>query len=373
MTDTLASLSRRNFLSHASSFGAFYAFAATIPFPAFTESLADDPRISQAPVVDAGFASVRKIGEGIYATISDPRKGFATICNGGFLVGKDSALLIEGFGSPAGAAFQMETLRKISQVPVMAALDTHYHYDHTFGNTFYGANGISLWGHAAASKRMFDSYVAMQGADRSTVLAPFEKRVRESKSDIEKQHAQTDLIAFGNIYDMANKVSVAGPNHPLDPGKLPMALDLGNLKLSIETYPGHSGTDLVVRVTEQRVVFTGDLIFNGAYPACFDDQATISGWRSTLKTFASWDKDTLFVPGHGPICGQEGVQRLREVFDDIAEQAEKMYKAGVPVSEARDRYVVPEKFKTLAIWAWGFTVGDAITKLYRNYTSLGNK
>ena len=373
MPELSASLSRRNFVSQVGGLGAFWTFAATIPFPTFAESLADDPRISQTPLVDAGFASVRKIGEGTYATISDPSKGFATICNGGFLVGKDSALLIEGFGSPAGAAFQMETLRKISQVPVMAALDTHYHYDHTFGNTFYGANGISLWGHAAASKRMFDSYVAMQGADRSTVLAPFEKRVRESKGDIEKQHAQTDLTAFGNIYDMANKGSIAGPNHPLCPGKLPMAVDLGNLKLSIETYPGHSGTDLVVRVPEQRVVYTGDLIFNGAYPACFDDRATISGWRSTLKTFASWDKDTLFVPGHGPICGQEGVQNLREVFDDIAEQAEKMYKAGVPASEAPDRYVVPEKFKTLAIWAWGLTVGDAITKLYREYLSLDNK
>jgi cyclase len=351
MTDMPASLSRRNFVSQIASLGAFWASATTIPLPVFAESLADDRRISQTPLVDAGFASVRKIGEGTYATISDPSKGFATICNGGFLVGKDSAFLIEGFCSPAGAAFQMETLRKVSQVPVMAALDTHYHYDHTFGNTFYGANGIPLWGHAAASKRMFDSYVAMQGADRSTVLARFEKRIRESKSDSAKQHAQTDLIAFGNIYDMANKVPIAGPNHPLDPGKLPMAVDLGNLELSIETYPGHSGTDLVVRVPEQRVVYTGDLIFNGAYPACFDDQATISGWRSTLETFASWDKGTLFVPGHGPICGQEGVQKLREVFDDIAEQAEKMYKAGVPASEAPDRYVVPEKFKTLAIWA----------------------
>jgi len=122
MTDMPASLSRRNFVSQIASLGAFWAFATTIPLPVFAESLADDRRISQTPLVDAGFASVRKIGEGTYATISDPSKGFATICNGGFLVGKDSAFLIEGFCSPAGAAFQMETLRKVSQVPVMAAL-----------------------------------------------------------------------------------------------------------------------------------------------------------------------------------------------------------------------------------------------------------
>jgi hypothetical protein len=106
------------------------------------------------------------------------------------------------------------------------------------------------------------------------------------------------------------------------------------------------------------------LIFNNAYPATFDEQATISGWRATLKTFASWDKDTIFVPGHGPICGQEGIQRLRDVFDDLSEQAEKFLKAGVPVGEATDRYVIPEKFKGMAMFAWGFCVAPAITKLY---------
>jgi|SRR5580692_604746 glyoxylase-like metal-dependent hydrolase (beta-lactamase superfamily II) len=345
MTDIPASLSRRNFVSQIASLGALWAFAATIPFPAFAESLADDPRISQTPLVEAGFASVRKIGEGAYATISDPSKGFATICNGGFLVGKDFALLIEGFGSPAGAAFQVETLRKISQVPVMAALDTHYHYDHTFGNTFYGANGISLWGHAAASKRMFDSYVAMQGADRSTVLAPFERRVRESKSDIEKQHAQTDLAAFGNIYDMANKGSIAGPNHPLDPGKLPMAVDLGNLKLSIETYPGHSGTDLVVRVPDQKVVYSGDLIFNGAYPACFDDQATISGWRSTLKTFASWDKDTFSCPGTARFVGKRASRSCARCSTISPNRPKRCTRPGYPCPKLRTAMWFPKTLK----------------------------
>jgi hypothetical protein len=86
-----------------------------------------------------------------------------------------------------------------------------------------------------------------------------------------------------------------------------------------------------------------------------------------LKKFAAFDKDTLFVPGHGQICGQEGVASLREVFDDLAGHAEKMYKAGVPAEEAQRRYVVPEKFKNFPIYAWGFTIGPTITKLYSEW------
>src|SRR5947209_14188302 len=99
--------------------------------------VADDARVSETPLVDKGFASVRKIGNGLYATISDLSKGNATLCNGGFLVGRDAALLVEGFATQAGAYFQMEAMRMDSQATVKAELVTHNHHDHTLGNAFY--------------------------------------------------------------------------------------------------------------------------------------------------------------------------------------------------------------------------------------------
>jgi glyoxylase-like metal-dependent hydrolase (beta-lactamase superfamily II) len=359
--------SRRKFLAHTSCFGAFYALAKLIPLPVLAAELSGDSRIADSPIVDKGFASVRKIGEGLYATISDPSKGYTTICNGGFLAGKDAALLIEGFGSPAGALFQMDVLRMVSQVPVKAALDTHYHFDHSMGNAFYGANSVPLWAHAAAAKRIVDNYGPLQGADKESVLGPLEKRVKDAKSETERQHAQSDLNAVTGLFQIANASILALPNHPIDPAKLPMTIDLGGLSAVIESHPGHSGTDIIIRVPEQNAVYTGDLLFSGWYPVCFDEKATVSGWRDTLKKFASFDKDTIFVPGHGQICGQEGIATIREVFDDIAGQAEKMFKAGVPVEEAQQRYIVPDKFKNFPIYAWGFTIGPAISKLYAEW------
>src|SRR5450755_457945 len=137
--------SRRSFISRASCFGAFYGVAKLIRLPNLREAITADSRVSQTPIIDKGFASVRKVGDGLYATISDTSKGFTTVCNGGFLVGKDGALLLEGFASSAGASFQMDTLRTVTQVPVKAALDTHYHFDHSLGNSFYGAQGVPLW------------------------------------------------------------------------------------------------------------------------------------------------------------------------------------------------------------------------------------
>jgi len=362
--NSFAPFTRRQFLSDTSRFAVLYTLAGALPLPVLATSVADDPRISQTPIADAGYASVGKIGDGLYATISDTSKGFTTICNGGFLIGKDAGLLLEGFGSPAGAAFQMDAYRKATQNPATGALLTHYHFDHSMGNSFYGGNGISLWAHAAVSKRIMENYVPMQGGDRAAFLAGAEKHVQSAKTDVARQHAQGDLAAIGNVFDIANKTVIGFPNRPLDASKLPLHLDLGHLPVVVENYPGHSGTDLIVRVPDQKVVYAGDLVFSHAYPACFDEQCTMSGWRNTLKTFASWDKDTLFVPGHGPVCGQEGIQGLRDVFDDLAMQAEKMHKAGIPVFDAVDQYVIPDKFKTFRVFAWGFCISGAISKLY---------
>jgi cyclase len=358
---------RRDFLSRASQWSALLAAYQFLPLPVLAESLGGDSRVAQTPIVDKGFASVRKVGDGLYATISDTSKGLQTLCNGGFLVGKDASLLIEGFVSPAGASFQYETLRTLSQGPIMGALDTHYHFDHVLGNSFYGANGISLWAHAAVTKRISDSYGAMQGADKSAFLAPLEVRVKNAKTEIARKHAAEYVATIGNIFATTNSTVLAFPNRPLDPAKLPVKLDLGGLTALVENYPGHSGTDLIVRVPEKNVVYTGDLLFSHMYPVTFDEQATVSGWRSTLKTFLSWDQDTIFVPGHGQITGRDGVQLSVELFDDLAAQAEKMYKAGVTAEDAADQYVVPDKFKDVAIFAWNLSIAPTIIKLYKEW------
>jgi len=361
------SFSRRDFLNRASQWSALAAAYPLIPLPPLSECFLGGSQAAQAPLVDKGFASVRKIGEGAYATISDTSKGLQTMCNGGFLTGKDASLLIEGFVSPAGAAFQHETLKTVSQTPIMGAIDTHYHFDHSFGNAHYGASGISLWAHHAVAKRMTENYAALQGAEKSALIGPYEARAKNGKTDLARKHWAEYAATLTNIFNAAQGTVLAFPNRPLDPAKLPVKLDLGGLTASVETYPGHSGTDLIVRVPERNVVYAGDLLFNHFYPVAFDDQCTISGWRATLKTFLSWGKDTIFVPGHGQLCGPEAVQFSLDLFDDISAQAEKMHKAGVPMEDARDQYVVPEKYKDVAIFAWNFAIGPTIAKLYQEW------
>jgi glyoxylase-like metal-dependent hydrolase (beta-lactamase superfamily II) len=362
-------MTRRSFLASTSCLGAALWAARAFPVPAMAAGVAEGGRVSPQPLADKGFASVRKVGDGVYATISDLSKGLETLSNGGFIVGTEAALLVEGFRTPAGASFQLAALRQVSAVPVRAAVDTHYHFDHTLGNAFYGAQGIPIWAHEKTAPLMVDRYGLGQGRDRTGQIMAVEKRVREAADDAGREHAKGDLNALKLVFESVDSTVVSLPNRPLEPAKLPATVDLGGIQAVIESHPGHTPGDLIVRVPQRNVVFTGDLLFNRMYPATTD--ANLSNWRKALQTFSGFDKETLFVPGHGPLCGPEGIATLRSVFDDLAEQAGRMYKAGIPVEEAQQRYTVPDRFKGFPIFAWSFCIGPAIAKYYEELKSGG--
>jgi hypothetical protein len=86
-----------------------------------------------------------------------------------------------------------------------------------------------------------------------------------------------------------------------------------------------------------------------------------------LASFADFGKDTLFVPGHGQICGQDAVATFRSALGDLIDKAGEMYKAGVPLEEAQRRYEIPDRFKDDFMFAWSLTVGTAMAKLYKEF------
>lgn len=367
--DRRNTMTRRSFLASTSCLGAALCAARLFPVTAMAGEAASAGRVNPKPLADKGFASVRKVGDGVYATISDPSKGLETLSNGGFIAGTEAALLIEGFRSPAGASFQFDALRQVSKVPARAALDTHYHFDHTLGNAFYGAQGIAIWAHEKTAPLMVQVYGPGQELGRAGMKAGIEKRIKDAKSEAEREHAKGDMNAMKLLTDSVESAVVSLPNRPLKPSDLPVIVELGGIQAVIESYPGHTPSDLIVRVPQRNVIFTGDLLFSGMYPATSD--ANLGGWRKTLETFSGFDKETLFVPGHGPLCGPEGIAALRSVFDDLADQAARMYKAGIPVEEAQQRYTVPERFKGFPIFAWSFCIGPAIAKFYEEFMTGG--
>ena len=141
--------------------------------------------------------------------------------------------------------------------------------------------------------------------------------MRDARTDAQREHAKSDIEGLTGMFVPVSQTVLALPNHPLDPAKMPMEIDLGGVTVVIETYIGHTDTDLIFRVPQQNVVYTGDLLTGGQYPVNINGYPT--KWRATLAKFATFDKNTIFVPGHGQLMGLEGVAEMRSCFDDLGE------------------------------------------------------
>ncbi len=331
-------------------------------FAALWSGAARARKTPRVPLLDRGFAQVTKIAEGVYATIADFTKGQQAASNGGVIAGRDAVLIVEGHFQPAGAALEVEFARSVSKAPIRAALDTHYHLDHTFGNSYYADQRIPIIGHERVTPLMKERYAALKGADKTPLLAPFEQKLAKAADAAEKQHKESDLQAMKWMLGAIDTTTLAFPTESLAPADVPKRIDLGRLTAVVEFHAGHTPTDLIVLVPERDVVFTGDLLFNQQYPVTID--ADMLAWRNVLDRFAGYGRRTQFVPGHGAVCGMENVRDQSDFLDDLRGHAEKMIRAGATAEEAERRYHAPQRYEPYHIFSWGFTVGAAMENYF---------
>jgi glyoxylase-like metal-dependent hydrolase (beta-lactamase superfamily II) len=330
---------------------------AGLASPALMSQKTDTPVL-----LDRGFARVYRFADGLYVTIADSEKGPQCLSNGGVIAGRSATLIVEGHFQPQGAELEIEVARKVSNAPIRGAINTHYHFDHTFGNAAYANQGIPIIAHDRTVSLMKEKYASLKNADKRSLVAAEEQKVTRAVDATDKAHRESDLALFKTMMDAIDATAITLPTETLSPFDLPRRIDLGSLTAIIEYLPGHTGADVVVTCPDRDIVFTGDLLFYRSYPVSID--ADMISWRRTLDRFAHYDRRTRFVPGHGQICGLDVVRDQCDLFDDLHSHAEKMLRMGATVDEAERRYVQPKRFQAFGIYAWGWSIGAAMQSYY---------
>ena len=96
-------------------------------------------------------------------------------------------------------------------------------------------------------------------------------------------------------------------------GLTALPLDDLTIELAGLGYVAHTEGDLLVWIPGRRVLFTGDLIFNGGTP--FALFGSIEGTLRALDVIENYDAEVI-VPGHGPAFNK---QQTSEVLDSQRE------------------------------------------------------
>src|SRR5262249_18459866 len=74
---------------------------------------------------------------------------------------------------------------------------------------------------------------------------------------------------------------------------------------------GHTDGDLVVLFVEDRVLMTGDLVWNHCYPNIdLEAGASVAEGGGPLDRIGHLDYDRV-IPGHGPVMSRDGVREFQ--------------------------------------------------------------
>lgn len=240
--------------------------------------------------------SIEEVSPGIFAYIQLDGSWFLN--NTGVIVGSNYATAVDSTGTEARARAWHATLRRVTDLPVNTLINTHSHGDHTYGN-FVFAPGAAIIAHelcreevlagGLGAQRLF-SMVDFGDTPLTPPFVTFEDRMKLYVDDLEVQ-----LIFVG---------------------------------------PAHTTNDIVAWLPERKLLFTGDVIFNGGTP--FALGGSIGGWLQALDVIEALAPERI-VPGHGPVAGPEAIADVRAYLRFIQETAKRGMEAGIePLPLARD-------------------------------------
>ena len=225
------------------------------------------------------------------------------------MVAGDAGLLV--LDTQASAALAREVVadvRRVSGLPVLWAVNSHQHFDHTFGNGVLQGEGAELVCHESAAETL-------------PAHAAEVRRAAAQEDDPRYQAvAATDVVVPERTFSSA------------------ISLDLGDRYVEL-VHPGrgHTAGDLVVRVPDADVVLAGDLVEQserGSVPG-FGDDCYPMEWPLTLDTVLGLTTSaTLVVPGHGGVLDREFVEQQRNEIGIVAETIRDLATRGVPEDEA---------------------------------------
>jgi cyclase len=252
--------------------------------------------------------ALEEVAPGVFAYLQ--LHGQWGLNNAGFIVGQgpspDSAavtVIDTCFTERRSRDFAAAVKRTAGDRPVRTLINTHHHGDHTHGNFVFGP-GTAIVAHEKCREEVIATGLGTKA------LWP-----------------DTD---WGNL-------EIAPPNITF---RERLTVHAGDTRIElIFVGPAHTTNDIVAWLPDQRVLYAGDVVFNGGTP--FVVMGSVQGSLEALETVRRLDAETI-VPGHGPVCSPTVLFEIEGYLRFVWETARRGFDGNIsPLEAARDTDLGP--------------------------------
>jgi glyoxylase-like metal-dependent hydrolase (beta-lactamase superfamily II) len=300
--------------------------------------------------------SVSKIADGVYVIIHEDAvlagwpQGNTTI-----VVGDRDVLVVDACFLPGSALEDIADIRRLTSKPVRYLVDTHFHIDHTAGNSVYMKAFPELEIVSTPETRTFmDARNPHFGADAgsptgrpATVILPaLRNELATGKDEDGNPISGRDLARLPlRIRQEENLIAEYG-RFVYQPPTLTfdhlLTLDLGNREVRLmHLGRGHTPGDVLAYLPKEKVMVAGDLL---TYPIPYMRMSFPHDWVEVLRAMSRLDADYI-VPGHGRVLTDKThlddvIALLDSVIRQVHEQAPGVADVGglhVDIESFRER------------------------------------
>jgi len=261
--------------------------------------------------------TITSLSQGLYVFSGDGGDVTAIVDDG-------STLLIDS-GLASRISELSDAVFRTTMRPVTRLVNTHWHFDHTGGNTYFGSSDVAI--------------IAQQ--------------------NVKKELSFVEDVPFVGLRD---------GHYP--PQALPaltyqssLTLHQGSRRLTLENYgAAHTDGDSVIYIAPANVVVVGDIFSNHFYPIIdLSSGGSIDGMIHSLdQILAKTDGQTKIVPGHGPVATRADLQDYR----DMLVQVRRRIKELIAAEKTMDEVVATVPTRDFdARWASGYVTPEVFTKM----------
>lgn len=245
-----------------------------------------------------------EVAAGVFAGIS-PYRGISW-ANAGF-INKGEGLVYDTFFDLFHAREMREAYKEVSNGGSPAyVVNSHYNSDHAWGNKVFEDACIIM--HKGSLQR---------ASHRKYQLDGQRHQKREGFSGIDFGRA-----VFAAEFEGFNLEGVEWvyPNIQI---KDDISIRLEDTEIMIyNVAPAHSDSDLLLWMPKEKVLFAGDVVFNGC--TAYSEEGTLN-WVKVLDRIIDEIKPEIVVPGHGAICGLDFVKEQRDYLLNLISEFNKHY------------------------------------------------
>lgn len=257
---------------------------------------------------------IHDIGNGVYGYVQpDGTWGWS---NAGLIVDGGETLLVDTLMSVPLTREMLDRFK--AKIPEAAKIDrlvnTHANPDHFFGNGLVADAEIIGTNEAKAE------------------MAAFNPKALANLKDNYPQMGDAGAFLYetmGRKFDFSGVDEVTLPNRTFDK-QLSLLVGSKHVELT-DLGPAHTNSDTIVWLPDDRVVFTGDLLFNEGHPIMW--AGPIENWIAACQYIIDLDPQVV-VPGHGSITDRAAVANMKAYFEYVRDEARKRFEAGMGFDEA---------------------------------------